>query len=62
MKVLQTASADLQNDPLETSSSLPKYAATYQYGPAGFVIVVTHASRFGLLHLITLDPAPQLMG
>lgn len=39
-----------------------KHAAPYQYGPGGFGIAVTHASRFGLLHLITLDPAPQLMG
>lgn len=50
------------HDPLEMSSSLPKHAVTYQYGPSGFVIVVAHASRFGLLHSITLDPAPQLMG
>lgn len=38
------------------------HAATYQYGPSGFVIAVTGASRFGLLHFVTLDPASQLMG
>ena len=37
-------------------------AVTYQEGPGGFVIAVTHAPGFGLLHFMTVDPAPQLMG
>lgn len=35
---------------------------TYHNGPGGLVIAVTHASGFGLLHFMTVDPAPQLMG
>lgn len=36
--------------------------ATYQDGPRGFVTAVTHAPGFGLVHFMTVDPAPQLMG
>lgn len=32
-----------------------------QNGPSGFVIAVTHASGFGLLHFVTVDPAPELV-
>lgn len=35
---------------------------TYQNGPGGFVIAVTHASGSGLLHFMAVDPTPQLMG
>ena len=34
---------------------------TNQNGPSGFVIAVTHASGFGLLHFVTVDPAPELV-
>lgn len=44
-------------------SGFPKHAAvTYENGPGGFVIAVTHAPGFGLLHFMTVDPTPQLMG
>ncbi len=44
-------------------SCVPKpNAGTYQNGPGGFMIAVTHAPVFGLLHLMTVDPDPQFMG
>lgn len=36
-------------------------AVTYQNGPGGFVIAVTHAPEFGLLYFMTVDPTSQLM-
>lgn len=35
-----------------------KTAVTYQKGPGGFVVAVTHASDFGLLYFMTVDPTP----
>lgn len=43
-------------------SSFPNHpSVTYQNGPCGFV-TVNHTSGFGLLHFMTVDPTPQLMG
>lgn len=35
---------------------------TYRDGPGGFVVAVAHASGFGQLYLMAVDPTPQLMG
>lgn len=49
--------------PSDVFSHFPKHAAvTYQNGPGGFVIAVTCAPGFDLLHFMTVDPTPQLMG
>jgi len=34
---------------------------THQYGPRGLLLAVTQASGLGLLHLVPVDPTPQLM-
>lgn len=39
-----------------------KTAVTYQNGPSRFVVIVMYAPDFGLLHFMTVDPTPQLMG
>lgn len=36
-------------------------AVTYQNGPGGLVIAITHSPGFGQLHFMTVDPTPQLM-
>ena len=34
---------------------------THQDGPRGFLLAVTQAPGLGLLHLVAMDPSPQLM-